>query len=369
MSSKKASKKIPVVCAVVLAIIVAVTISAAAVHHNNVEKSKTSYTVPALNPDEESTTAELIQTTQTTTKKATTKKKKNYYSAIEADMGNYAFHYSGAKMKFRECDGNIYYADEEDSARAIFRYDPKSGKTERVFEIPSAKTYGSAYRTVVKLCEKGVIVEYCSDDAIDEETIADYYFFARSYKDEKDISKNVNEYSNEFDGEKIYIANNEDSSVECVNVNNSGDREYSFKGYMYLPSELNEYYLEQVFTSDGKIFGILVGGRKYNKYRLVKIESKTSIKSIAEISENYYIADKKFYYCNDGMLYSINLDSNDYKEKEIVELDCDVLYIVTKDRAYYCIRQKNKLACIYYIDLKTETSYRITSSKNRSFEF
>ncbi|MBQ9531393.1 MAG: hypothetical protein IJR70_04920 [Eubacterium sp.] len=350
------NKKTLIICAVVLIAIIATVITAVAVNHNNSDDKETvGQSTSAHTTEEESAVSEKAAVSTT--------KKQTDYSSIEADLKKYAFGFTDAKMSFRESDSKIYYSDSENAATTLFRFNPKKSEKEAYLEIPSAKTYGKTFRSLVKLCEKGVIVEYCSDDMLEGDVIPDYYFYARSYKGKKDISKNVNEYSDEFDGEEIYIANNEDSSVECVEADaeSSSDREYCFQGFMYLPRQLNEYYLEQVFTEGDEVFGIFCGGENYDKYQLVHIEDRDELEIIGEISDIYYIADKTFYFCKDTRLFSINLESDDFKIKDVMSLNCDVLYFVTKDRAYFCKYQSENSAEIFYVETATGKIQKVAS--------
>ncbi len=363
MKESKANKKMIIIIAVVIIALIAAEITAAAIaNKNSAEKAAASSTLPTLNPDEESTTAEQVQTSATT---QTTTEKKTDYSSIEADLKKNALSFADAKMKFRGDGTKIYYADNENAASAIFRFDSSKSKKVKYIKLPSAKSYGSTYHSLVKLCEKGVIVEYLSDDAVNGEVV-DYHFYACAYKGKKDISKNVNEYSSEFDGEKIYIANTEDSSVEFVETDKSADREFFFNGFMSLPNELEEYYLEQVFTARGKKFGVFCGGSNYDKYMLVYLKGKDEAKKICEITTSYYIAGKKFYYCKGGELYSINLKSKDFESKKVANIDCDVLYFVTKDRAYFCKYQGGSSAKISYIDFSDNKVKEIASGSYKT---
>ena len=363
------NKKTIIICAVVIFAIVAAALGTVAVNRNNSNHSKTGRMLPTVNPDEEQTTVDFDDEiiTQTTTQK-TTKKAQTDYSSIESDLKRYAFSFEGAKMKFRQSGKRIYYADDDDDASAVYRFNPDESDSEKHLDITEAASYGDTFRTFVKLCEKGVIVEYCSEDALEGNQIPDYYFFASTYKGKKEFSERVNEYSNEFDGERVYILNSEDSSVETVKIKGSESREYRFKGYMYFPQALKEYYLEQVFTANGRAFGIFCGGKDYDKYQLVYLKDGNKAQIISEISTNYYIAGKEFYYCKDGMLYMIDLKSDAFKPKEIVKLNCDVLYFVTKDRVYFC-KYNNKSAEIYYYSFAAKSNYKITASSRKLNEY
>lgn len=316
---------------------------------------------------EEETTEETTEKpTEEATEEADTTPKTGNYANFEKMLVKKAPDIVGCCMEFRGVDGKIYYYDHDYQPTGIYSYDFTNDKINKEFNIKSAKELGltNYVMCLVSLGEKGcMIYQYCEDN--DFQTVEGSEHKSGYAYDGTDISKNVNLYTGEFDGDYLYCYDGYSEPVNqidavSVNSNGEGNSDIVFVAERDLPDLGDNYHLAKVFTSDGNMFGVF-NPDDNSQSKLVKLEGEKS-EILFDFDGVYYIDDGKFYFMDDGMLKCMDTTGSDYTAEDVIGIDCDVLYCVTPDRAYFCKRiNDGQKAVISYVDLDTNKVTEIYS--------
>ncbi|MBQ8076912.1 MAG: hypothetical protein IJ235_00850 [Eubacterium sp.] len=280
------------------------------------------------------------------------------YTNIEKALVKSAPDIVGCCMEFRGANGKIYYYDNDYQPTGVYSYDVTTDTINKDFPIKSAEELGLENYIMcrVSLGEKGCAVyQYCMDN--DFQTVSGSEHLEAYTYDGEDISKNANSLSGEFDGDYWYSYSGYDEPINQVDAIDAyadeiGNSDIVFDAERDLPDLDSDYHINKLYTSSGNMFAVF---RKDDgsSFALASVDGDDS-QILFEFDGDFYMDEDRFYYVSQGKLNYIDTTDDDYNSTEVADIDCDVLYFVTADRAYYCKRIDNgQKASICRIDLES----------------